>query len=390
MIDFNVIANRTSTPCRKLDQRVEMYGTEDVLPLWIADMDFSVAPEIRAAVQKFVAEDVYGYFYETDFWKKAVKSWYEYRYQLDLDIKSLHYTPTVIRTIVYALLALSHEGDGVVICDPVYDPYPNYINTLGRKVIRTALVFKEGRYTYDFEDLDQKLANAKVMILCSPNNPMGIVWTKEELSTIASLCKKHNVLVISDEVHSDLLLGNVEHTPFFTVNEWAFEHSIVVNSTSKTFNTPGMQGAYCIINGKELRDKYFHFIDNTYLAECQYQQLVIFESAYMHARGWYEEVKTYLKDNLSYVREFISINCPRIKIHNYGATYLLLLDMSDLFDKPEDIFNFFVKEARLGLSPGPQYGEVSKLCMRFNFGSPRSIIEEGMQRLKQAYENRGF
>ncbi|MGB3253724.1 MalY/PatB family protein [Buttiauxella gaviniae] len=384
---FDCVVARDAS-CRKYGQLQEMFGTEDVLPLWIADMDFRTPEPIINTLRSVVTQPVQGYNLEHPQWKKSVTEWYKKRYGFDVQEGWLHFVPGVIRTIVLSLMSLTKPGDNILTCTPIYDPYPNFIKTSGRKLIQTGLIEKGGCYYFDWSDFKEKLKTCKMFLFSSPHNPGGMVWDRETIEKVNRYCHRAGVIVVSDEVHCDLTLPGKQHIPFFTVNEMLDSQSIVLTSISKTFNTPAIQGGVVIIKNNDLRNKFYGFLDNCYLAETNSLQQAAIYSAYTNCDEWHQRLLTYLSDNVEYVKKEIETNCPLISVVYGGASYLLFLNAEKMKLSDENLNSFFVHEAKLGLSPGIQYGPGGEGHMRLNVGCPRSVLVESMRRLKEAYKNR--
>ena len=384
---FDCVVARDAS-CRKYGQLQEMFGTEDVLPLWIADMDFRTPEPIINTLRSVVTQPVQGYNLEHPQWKKSVTEWYKKRYGFDVHEGWLHFVPGVIRTIVLSLMSLTKPGDNILTCTPIYDPYPNFIKTSGRKLIQTGLIEKGGCYYFDWSDFKEKLKTCKMFLFSSPHNPGGMVWDRETIEKVNRYCHRAGVIVVSDEVHCDLTLPGKQHIPFFTVNEMLDSQSIVLTSISKTFNTPAIQGGVVIIKNNDLRNKFYGFLDNCYLAETNSLQQAAIYSAYTNCDEWHQRLLTYLSDNVEYVKKEIETNCPLISVVYGGASYLLFLNAEKMKLSDENLNSFFVHEAKLGLSPGIQYGPGGEGHMRLNVGCPRSVLVESMRRLKEAYKNR--
>ncbi|OAT23251.1 aspartate aminotransferase [Buttiauxella gaviniae ATCC 51604] len=384
---FDCVVARDAS-CRKYGQLQEMFGTEDVLPLWIADMDFRTPEPIINTLHSVVTQPVQGYNLEHPQWKKSVTEWYKKRYGFDVQEGWLHFVPGVIRTIVLSLMSLTKPGDNILTCTPIYDPYPNFIKTSGRKLIQTGLIEKGGCYYFDWSDFKEKLKTCKMFLFSSPHNPGGMVWDRETIEKVNRYCHRAGVIVVSDEVHCDLTLPGKQHIPFFTVNEMLDSQSIVLTSISKTFNTPAIQGGVVIIKNNDLRNKFYGFLDNCYLAETNSLQQAAIYSAYTNCDEWHQRLLTYLSDNVEYVKKEIETNCPLISVVYGGASYLLFLNAEKMKLSDENLNSFFVHEAKLGLSPGIQYGPGGEGHMRLNVGCPRSVLVESMRRLKEAYKNR--
>ena len=288
---------------RKYGQLKAMFGTEDVLPMWIADMEFTTPEPILNTLREVVSQPVQGYNMEHPQWRQSVCGWYKKRYDISIDEAWLHFVPGVIKTIVLSIMALTEKGDNILTCTPIYDPYPNLVKTSGRNLVQTRLVEKNGIYELDWHDFREKLKTCKMFLFSSPHNPGGIVWDRATLEEINRCCHEADVIVVSDEVHCDLTLPPEQHIPFFTLNASLNSKSIVFTSISKAFNTPAIQGGIALIKNDELRNKFYHFLDNCYLAETNSIQQAAIYSAYTDCDNWIEKLLTYLSANVAYVKE---------------------------------------------------------------------------------------
>ncbi len=376
--------------CRKYGQLQEMFGTDDLLPMWIADMDFITPEPILNTLRAVVSQPVQGYNRDYPHWRESVAGWYKKRYDIQINDEWLHFVPGVIKTIVMSLMALSKMGDNILTCTPIYDPYPNFIKTSGRGLLQTRLVEKDGGYEFDWDDFREKLKSCKIFLFSSPHNPGGIVWDRDTLEKINSYCHDAGVIVISDEVHCDLTLPDKKHIPFFTVNAELNSKSIVFTSTGKTFNTPAIQGGIALIKNEQLRNEFYHFLDNCYLAETNSLQQAAIYSAYTHCDEWHRNLLTYLAENVRYVKEELAQHCPLIHVIYGGASFLVFLNAGKLGLSEQQLMSFFAHKAKLGLSPGQQYGAGGEGHMRLNVGCPRAVLIEAMSRLKEAYRACGF
>ncbi|MCS2160322.1 PatB family C-S lyase [Scandinavium sp. H11S7] len=381
---FDNIVIRDSS-CRKYGQLKQMFGTEDVLPLWIADMDFKTPTSILDNLQIVSAQPVQGYNMDYPGWKKSVVDWYQKQYETYIREEWLHFIPGVIKAVVLSIMALSEPGENILTCTPIYDPYKNLVPGCGRKLLQTRLIEKNGTYEFDWQDFRNKLKMSKMFLLISPHNPGGIVWDRETLVKVTRYCHEEGVIIVSDEVHCDLTLPGKYHIPFFTANEAIDSQSIVLTSIGKTFNAPGVQGGIMIVKNNKLRDQLYAFLDNCYLAETNYLQQAVIYSAYTQCDNWYQQLLSYLSDNVKYVKEEIAKNCPKISVIYGGASYLLFLNAEKMGLSEEALASFFIHDAKLGLSPGLQYGIGGEGHMRLNIGCPRSVLVEAIIRLKAAY-----
>lgn len=386
---FNLVVSRDQMS-RKTGQMKKMFGTEMVIPLWIADMDFCTPDAILSEMKSVSSQSIQGYNIDYPGWKEAVIRWYKKRHNCQVKEEWIHFIPGVIKSVVLSLLALSQRGDNILTLTPIYDPYRDLVPGCERNLIQSQLIENGGTYEIDWIDFREKLKQSQLFLFVSPHNPGGVVWSKETLSKIKRYCHNEGVIVISDEVHCDLIFSEESHTPFFDINNDITNQSVVLHSPGKTFNVPGVQGGIMIIKNQRLREKLFGFLEQCHLAETNYLQQAVIFSSFTHCEDWYQELLQYLADNISFVKETIEKDCPEISVVHGGASYLLFLNAEKLGMNDEQLAAFFIKEAGLGLSPGKQYGPGGEQHMRLNVGSPRHVLNLAMEKLKAAYKKRHF
>lgn len=389
--NFDEIIDRRNTDCLKYDFAVERGKPADVLPLWVADMDFRTAPHI---IEKAVADaslGIYGYTESKDDYFQAVANWYSTYFDWNVEKKWLVKTPGIVFAIGLAIKALTKEGDGVMIQQPVYYPFSEVIKDNDRKLVNNALVFRNGYYEIDFEDFEQKIIQeqVKLFVLCSPHNPVGRVWTKEELQKIGEICLKYGVKVVSDEIHSDFVYGDRKHYVFTTVDPRFEEFSIVCTAPSKTFNLAGLQASNIFIPNVQIRKAFLKQMSAVGYSQLNMIGLHACKAAYETGREWLEELKVYLKGNLDFVREYLEQNLPQIKLIEPEGTYLIWLDCRALGLPEAKLEHLIVHEAKLWLDSGAIFGKDGEGFERINIACPRAILEEACKRLCRAVQSLG-
>ena len=389
--NFDEIIDRRNTDCLKYDFAVERGKPADVLPLWVADMDFRTAPHI---IEKAVADaslGIYGYTESKDDYFQAVANWYSTYFDWNVEKKWLVKTPGIVFAIGLAIKALTKEGDGVMIQQPVYYPFSEVIKDNDRKLVNNALVLRNGHYEIDFEDFEQKIIQeqVKLFILCSPHNPVGRVWTKEELQKIGEICLKYGVKVVSDEIHSDFVYGDRKHYVFTTVDPGFEEFSIVCTAPSKTFNLAGLQASNIFIPNVQIRKAFLKQMSAVGYSQLNMIGLHACKAAYETGREWLEELKVYLKGNLDFVREYLEQNLPQIKLIEPEGTYLIWLDCRALGLPEAKLEHLIVHEAKLWLDSGAIFGKDGEGFERINIACPRAILEEACKRLCRAVQSLG-
>ena len=389
--NFDEIIDRRNTDCLKYDFAVERGKPADVLPLWVADMDFRTAPHI---IEKAVADaslGIYGYTESKDDYFQAVANWYSTYFDWNVEKKWLVKTPGIVFGIGLAIKALTKEGDGVMIQQPVYYPFSEVIKDNDRKLVNNALVLRNGHYEIDFEDFEQKIIQeqVKLFVLCSPHNPVGRVWTKEELQKIGEICLKYGVKVVSDEIHSDFVYGDRKHYVFTTVDPGFEEFSIVCTAPSKTFNLAGLQASNIFIPNVQIRKAFLKQMSAVGYSQLNMIGLHACKAAYETGREWLEELKVYLKGNLDFVREYLEQNLPQIKLIEPEGTYLIWLDCRALGLPEAKLEHLIVHEAKLWLDSGAIFGKDGEGFERINIACPRAILEEACKRLCRAVQSLG-
>ena len=384
--DFDTVVDRRNTASTKHDM-VEANGyPADVLPMWVADMDFKVPPCVTDALQKAVDHGIFGYSFPTEGYYAAVRNWFGTRFDWNLEKDWIQFAPGVVFALSTAIRVMTQPGAAVLVTPPVYYPFYNVINNNERKLVESQLVYENGQYTMDFADFEQKIVenDVKLFILCSPHNPICRVWTEEELRRIGQICRKHGVKVISDEIHCDFTWPGVTHTPFLKACPEMAEDMIICTAPSKSFNLAGLQTSNIIIPGQTLREAWqtemlrinYHAPNSLGLRACQ--------AAYEGGAQWLDECKAYMKGNLDYVRAFLAENLPQIKLVEPEGTYFAWLDCSGLGLTKEELDDLIIHKARLWLDTGSLFGECAAQFQRVVLACSRSVVVEAMDRLKTA------
>ena len=379
--DFNTIPARKGTFCVKHDMTREVFGTEDLLPMWVADMDFKTPDFILDAIRKRCDHEVLGYTFAPDSYKMAVLNWFQKRYGIATKWNKMHFIPGIVQGIAFVLQTFTVPGDKVLITTPVYPPFINVPHRTGRVFVSSPLKTENGRFTFDFEDLDRKAPGCKVMILSNPHNPGGTVWTKEELSQVADICLKHKVLVISDEIHADLTYPEFHHTSFTTVSEAALHNSITFFAPSKTFNMAGLASSVCYVPDEEIRKTFFGFLDNNELSLGNIFGHYAAEAAFAHGEEWLQQLLEYLQGNIDTAEQFLKENCPEITFMRPQASFLLWMDFRAWHLSQKDLERKLIYDAKIGLNNGTDFGPEGEGFMRMNIGTNRETVLEGLRRI---------
>lgn len=382
---FNEGVNRLGTNAVKYDKYKENFNTneDDIIPMWIADMDFKTCDEITKALQNKLSTGNLGYDTVNGYYESVVK-WMRNRHNVDINVEDVVYTPGVVTAINFLLKILIKENDKVLVQSPVYHSFFKVLNENKCDVVQSELFIKNNRYEIDFDEFENKISTGvKVLILCNPHNPIGRVWTKEELERIVEICESYKVFIISDEIHSDLVFKGYKHTSLTTVAPYYKDNIVTLTAPSKTFNLAGLYVSNAIITDEKLRSRYkelFSTTPNVLGAEA----LI---AAYNKGETWLEELLEYIESNYNYVLKFVNENVPKIKVIKQEGTFLTWLDCRELGLSDEELERFFLEEAKLALSTGTAFGKGGSGFMRMNIGCPISTVKEALERLKNAVDN---
>lgn len=386
MHNFDELVNRLGTNSIKYDFAIERGKPEDTIPLWVADMDFRSPVEITEALSKAVEHGIYGYSESKSGYFDAIFHWFKERFDWSVEREWLVKTPGVVYAISTAIRALTVEGDAVLIQRPVYYPFSEAILKNHRKLINNALVYKDGAYHIDFYDFEEKIKinKVKLFILCSPHNPVGRVWTKEELTRLGSICIKYNVIVVSDEIHADFTYRGQKHTIFSSIAPEFLNSTILCTAPSKTFNLAGLQVSNIFIANKDLKAKFTQEIIRSGYSQLNTMGLIACQAAYEKGAPWLDELKEYLEENLNFIRSFLKEHLPQIKLVEPQGTYLVWLDFHGLGLTEEELEKLIINGAKLWLDSGAMFGSEGKGFQRINIACPRSILERAFSQMEKA------
>lgn len=386
-IDFDRVTERKNTDCLKYDFAVRRGKPEGVLPLWVADMDFMTSKKILDAMEARVRHGIFGYTESGDEYFEAVSGWMERRHGWKVQNGWLVKTPGVVFALAMAVKAYSDVEDAVLIQQPVYYPFTEVIEDNGRKVISSDLVLSEdGRYQIDFEDFEKKIAENHIplFLLCSPHNPVGRVWMKEELIKIGEICRKYHVIVVSDEIHEDFVFGDRKHYVFSNLKKEFAEMSITCTSPGKTFNLAGLQVSNIFIPDPKLRGQFKKQIAAAGYSQLNTIGLAACEAAYCYGDEWYEAMLKYIAGNLEFMRDYIRTELPVLRMTEPEGTYLAWVDFRGLGLSEEELEELIVRKAGLWLDSGAIFGRTGAGFERFNAACPRSILRQALEQLKTA------
>lgn len=391
MSRFEHVIDRRNTMSTKWDTLNKVFGTADLLPLWIADMDFAAPEEVQNALLKRIEHGIYGYVGAMDSAKEAICHWLSRRHGWEIQANSLLFTPGVLGGISMTLDQFTKEGDGVVIQPPVYPPFAAIVRNLNRKLLENPLTETGiGEYQMDLAGLEDlfKKEQPQWLILCNPHNPIGRVWSRKELEELAYLCKKYQVSVLSDEIHADLVYGDRAYTPFALVAEPLGVTVLTGYAASKAFNLPGLTTSFWIISDLEKRKKVWSSFEKYKITEPNIFGILALEACYSKCEEWLDDLLQYLKMNAYYVNEMVNYHGVGMQVNFPEATYLSWLDCRGMGLSQEALKKFFVEEAKVGLNDGTTFGQVGTGFMRLNFGCPRSVLREGLEQIVSASRRR--
>ena len=382
--DFDEIIDRSSNHSAKYDERMKKFGTEDVIPLWIADMDFRTAQPIIDALKARAEEGIWGYTARPDSYFAAVRAWQKRRNGWDIDQSLMSWSLGVVQTISAMVKLFTPEGGSVLIQTPVYSEFYDMTEAWNRRVAENRLIEKHGKWSVDWADFEEKLKISDLFILCSPHNPVGIVWSRQELERMAELCMKHHVKMLSDEIHSDLVFHGKKHTPVASLSPEIAAYVTTAISGTKTFNLAGLQASAVVFpdtHTKKVFDKWWQRMD---IHRNNAFSLTAMEAAFTGGEEWLEQLLPYLSANFDFVADYCRERIPKIKTYAPDATYLMWLDCRELGLSNDALHDFMIKKAKLGLNDGRSFDRSLEGYMRLNAACPRSVLEKAMRQLEAA------
>ncbi len=386
--NFDERVERRNSACYKYDFAGEYFGTDDLLPMWVADMDFRTPDFIMEAIRERSRHEILGYSIRPASSYQAIIEWYGKRQGWNIEKEWILFTPGVVPALSMAVRAFTREGEKVIVQPPVYHPFFSVISDNRRVPLYNPLREENGTWKMDLDDLRKKISgDVKLILLSHPHNPVGRVWTEEELAGLASICMENNIIILSDEIHSDLVFEPHRHTPFSMLSEEIAARTITCVAASKTFNTAGLASSVVVIPDRALREKFRHEIDTGHLGMGNIFGTVALEAAYRQGEGWLEQLLAYLQENVNVLQHYIENRLPGIRWTPPEATYLAWLDMRKLGLKGKKLRQFMIEKAKIGCNDGPTFGTGGEGFQRLNFACPRPVLEQALNRLETAIGN---
>jgi len=384
--NFDKVISREGTSCVKYDLRKAVFGTEDLLPMWIADMDFQSPPAVIDAAQELCNHGIFGYAFRSESSIEAFIAWVSKRHNWNIKREWITSSPGIVAALPIAIRAFTTTGDKILIQTPVYPPFHSVVKDNNRQLVCSPLIIKDGQYQIDWEDFETKLKNGvKMFILCNSHNPLGRVWNRDELEQMGDLCCKYGVIIFSDEIHSDLaLFGNI-HIAMASISEEIAQNTITAMAPSKTFNIAGMLNSVIISSSKVLLSGFHKELTSLHLDLGNIFGHTTMEAAYKYGEDWLNELIKYLEGNVNYAYNFINDEIPSVKLIKPQGSFLLWLDFRETGYSHQEVGERLIKIAKLGLNDGAAFGKEGIGFRRMNIGAPLSVVKEGLNRLKTAF-----
>jgi len=382
--NFDEIIERRGTDCVKYDMLESVFGNSDALPLWVADTDFRVPDFIMDALHQRMNHEILAYTYRSENYFESIISWMDRKHGWKIDKSMITSSPGVVSAVTMLIMALSEPGDKVIVQPPVYFPFFTSIKGSARKMVENPLIIKDGRYTFDFENLQKIIdSQTKLLILCSPHNPGGMVWRMEELKELCRICNQHGIIIVSDEIHADLVFRGNKHIPIAMVSEETAMNCAVLMAASKTFNVAGLSTAFVIIPNKKLRVKYERVLHTVHIESGNIFGNIATSAALQNGFDWVSQLMTYLEKNYNFLETFLTARLPKVKIMKPEATFLVWLDFTE-YNLTENQLGKILINAGVALNNGSKFGTGGEGYFRLNFGCPTVILEEGLIKIEKA------
>jgi len=387
--DFDVHMERRGTNCEKWDLLEKEFGRKDLLALWVADMDFPAPPEVLEALRKKIDEGALGYPVAPDSLVRAVAGWQRTRHGWDVGEDAVTWAPGVVAGLAFSLMAYTKPGDGVIIQTPVYPPFYATIKEAGRRVVKNPLKREDDRYVMDLEGLEKLITpTCRTLILCSPHNPVARVWAKEELEALAELAVRKNMLIISDEIHQDIVYSDAKHTCIASLSDEMASRTVTFVAPSKTFNIAGMNTSVALIPDEKLMARYVSVVNRLHLGSLSILGITAMETAYSKCAGWLDELTAYLEGNRDFTEKFVRERMPKARMDHPEGTYVFWIDFRGYGFDSERLMDLLVNEAKVALNNGRNFGTEGEGFARINIGTDRAVLREALENIAGAIEAR--
>lgn len=383
--NFDEVIDRRNSDALKLEALKLRWGREDLIPMWVADMDFRTPPYIIDTIRKRCDNGILGYTSVPENWSGSIINWLNMRYGWRVSAEMLTFSPGIVQGLAFAQQALTKEGDQVMVLPPVYHPFFLITQKNNRNVVFSPLELKDGKIEIDFDKFRNDIKGCRVFILCNPHNPGGRVWSKDELEMIAEICHENGTMVFSDEIHADMTFPGRRHIPFATVSEKAKMNSVTFMSPSKAFNMPGLASSYVVIENEKIREQFKRYMEASELDLGHVFAFIGTIAAYSNGTEWLDQMLEYITGNINYLIEYCSERLPKIKPIRPDASYLVFLDCRELGLDQQSLVDFFVDGAHLALNDGSIFGKEGRGFMRINVACPRSVLVKALSQLEEAY-----
>lgn len=385
--DFDQIIDRHGSGAIKYDDLRVTFGSEDLIPMWIADMDFAVCPEITETLKHRMSHPIYGYSSPAESYWQSILDWLDHRHGFKVGRHEITYIPGVVKGIGYAINFFSQPGDKILIQPPVYHPFKIVTEGNDRVVVSNPLIKTETSYRMDLEGLERvaREEQPRMMILCNPHNPVGLQWDEATLKEVARIARENNIIVVSDEIHGDLMLNGRPHIPFLAVSDDARAVGIMLGAPSKTFNIPGMVSSWCVIKSSALREPFFRWLDSNEFNAPTFVATLATEAAYRNGEPWLNQALQYITDNIDFTERYLAEHLPKIKAIRPEASFLVWLDCRGLGLEQEELVKMFVNRAHLALNDGSMFGKEGNGYMRLNVACPRQTLKSALDHLVEAF-----
>ncbi len=385
--DFDTIISRKNHHSRKHCGCGERFGTDDVIPMWVADMDFKAPEPVLSALQDMINHGIFGYIQRPDCYFDSIVEWQLKRYNWKIDKTLLSHSPNVVSSLSVLIETNSNVGDKVLIQSPVYPQFYKTIEMNNRVVVKNKLIIEDGVYKMDFVDFENKLKEGvAIFILCNPQNPVGRVWNVEELTKIGELCLKYNTLIISDDIHCDLTLWGNKHTPIASISKAISDITVTCTSSTKTFNLAGIQASTVIFPSQELNDKFDNFLHKSDIQATSAFNVVANDAAFKHGEEWLEQAVEYMQNNIIFTKNYLDKHVPKIKSYIPEATYFMWLDFSEFGLSDEELERILLYEAKVALNECKPYDNELSGYFRINLATSKFVVEEVLDRIRVAFE----